>query len=371
MTIPPLDTLPAAPRPPRTRRRDMPSAGAALVWLPSALLVLVLVAGTTVRIVTSGDISTTNVVLPLAAIPYLVVGGVLITRLPRNLVGWLLWLGGMAIAITVITQALADRGLSEAPGSVPGAVWFAWLNTWTGPLALFVVPIFLPLFYPTGRLASARWWLVAMAGIVFVAAWCVAAAFSPFKPGAYPLGVANPLALRGSVGDILEAVPSPPVGLLLLVLAVASLAVRYRRSAGIERAQLKWFAYVGTIAIVAIAVAGGGASATAPPLTTIDILAWLIAISSLGLLPVAIGIAVLRYRLYEIDRLVSRTVAYGLVTILLLAVFGGVILAFQALLAPFTTSSELQPPPGVLPNTSLPGAGSAETHPGLEAGRLA
>ena len=201
-----------------------------------------------------------------------------------------------------------------------------------GPLALFVVPIFLPLFYPTGRLASARWRPVVIVGIVFVAAWCAAAAFSPFKPGAYPAGVANPLALRGSVGGILEAVPSPPVGLLLLVLAVASLAARYRRWAGIERAQLKWFAYVGTIAI---------------------------------------GIAVLRYRLYEIDRLVSRTVAYGLVTILLLAVFGGVILAFQALLAPFTTSSELQPPPGVLPNTSLPGAGSAETHPGLEAGRLA
>ena len=132
MTIPPLDTLPAAPRPPRTRRRDMPSAGAALVWLPSALLVLVLVAGTTVRVVTGGDISTTDAVLPPAAIPYLVVGGVLITCLPRNLVGFQVAIGiavGVRQHVRQGGRTCVDQARRQGRTRCRPASWPTWPPT--------------------------------------------------------------------------------------------------------------------------------------------------------------------------------------------------------------------------------------------------
>jgi hypothetical protein len=130
------------------------------------------------------------------------------------------------------------------------------------------------------------------------------------------------------------------------VLAVASLLVRYRRGSGIERAQLKWFAAVATVTGIAACVniatnSSSGAPASTGILGSISAASNVLLFVGLALLPVAIGIAVLRYRLYEIDRLVSRTVAYGLVTVVLLAVFGGAILLFSALLSPLTGGNTL------------------------------
>jgi uncharacterized membrane protein SirB2 len=305
--------------------------------------VLLLGSGTFVHVASGGDISTTSVVLPIAGITSLSVGIVLVTRLPRHGVAWLLWSIGMLTAITVITQGLADLGLSSHPGSVPGAVWFAWVAAWAGELALFVPAIVLPLLYPTGSPPSPRWRPVEFAAIVAILAWAVSAAFGPFPGGTYPPGVKNPLALGGTAGDVLAQIPTvlDPVLFVLLVLALASLFLRYRRAEGIERQQIRWFAYVGAIAIGALLVAGGASGITGGLGATIDSVAWLTGIGAVALMPIAIGIAVLRYRLFEIDRLISRTLAYGLVTVVLVAVFGGAILALQALLSPLTGGNTL------------------------------
>jgi hypothetical protein len=126
---------------------------------------------------------------------------------------------------------------------------------------------------------------------------------------------------------------------------VASLIVRYRRAAGIERAQLKWFAAAATVTGVAGAVnIGTNWSLTTAPtgaLGTINTVSGFVIWVGLALLPVAIGLAVLRYKLYEIDRLISRTISYGVLTAIVGGLFVGFILVFQAVLAPLTGSNEL------------------------------
>ena len=125
-------------------------------------------------------------------------------------------------------------------------------------------------------------------------------------------------------------------GIVCLPLVAASLVVRFRRSVGTERAQLKWFAAAAAPIGPAYAVGLLTGSATTEPAMTIGNIAFLIVFVGLSLLPVAIGIAVLRYRLYEIDRIISRTISYALVTAVLVIVFGAAIVLLQEVLAPFT-----------------------------------
>jgi hypothetical protein len=126
-----------------------------------------------------------------------------------------------------------------------------------------------------------------------------------------------------------------------LVCVIASLVVRYRRARGAERAQLKWFAYVGLAVVPTLLVGIVTGGATSGPLAIFTNVAWVIAIGGLALLPVTIGIAVLRYRLYEIDRLVSRTISWAAVSAVVGGLFVAVILALQAGLAPVTKSNDL------------------------------
>ncbi len=332
----------SCPQPRLTGRRSARQAAATIIaWGFGAPLLLLLGGGTILHVVSGGDISTTSVVLPIAGMTSLSVGELLVTRLPRHRIAWLLWLIGTLISINVITQALADLGLNSEPGTVPGALWFAWVAGWAGGLALFVPPILLPLLYPTGQPPSRRWRPVVIAGIIAIGAWALAAALSPFPDGTYPPDVRNPLALAGAPGDVLAQlrIALNPILFLLLVLALASVAVRYRRAIGVEREQIRWFAFVGSIAILALAVAGGASGISDDPGATIDSLAWLAGIGAIALFPVAIGIAVLRYRLYEIDRLVSRTISWAIVTTILGGVFVGLILVVQAALAAETSSS--------------------------------
>jgi hypothetical protein len=283
----------------------------------------------------------------LAVASLVTTGAFLVSRLPRHRIGWLLLLGGMGLAASGATSGLADYGLAVHPGSVPGAIWVAWVSQWTWAPEIACLFILLPLFYPSGKLPSPRWRAVVGIGAALVLVGGVASAMSPWAPDPFP--VVNPLALGGTAGNVMSFLNNV-VGTVLVVsggaLAVASLLVRYRRGSGIERAQLKWFAAVATVTGVAALVNIATNSSSGAPAST-GILGFISAASNvllfggLALLPLAIGVAVLRYRLYEIDRLISRTLAYGLVTVVLLAVFGGAILALQALLSPLTGGNTL------------------------------
>ena len=279
----------------------------------------------------------------LAILPAVTVGTILVTRLPANRIGWLLLVGGLLFAVSGGVTGLADFGLNVHPGSVPGAVWLAWLSGWIGLPYIVLAVAYLPLLFPTGQLPSRRWRPVAVTGAVAMVVGSAQSAFTAFTPGTYPPTVRNPLAVGGSVGDLLSLAGTVTVIVIIaaVFLAMASLVVRYRRAVGVERQQLKWFAAVVAIAGPALAIAILTSGDTSGIIAAISGATWVIALISLALLPVAVGIAILRYRRYEIDRLIGRTIGWVVVSGVLVAVFVVVILVIQAALSSVTSSNTL------------------------------
>jgi hypothetical protein len=308
----------------RSRPARWQAVAAWALWAVS--VVFVAISLVTAR--SSGDL-VGSVAQGVAALSFATVGAILASRLPGNVIGWLLALGGLCFALISGAAGLADLGLTVHPGSVPGAIWFAWLTQWIWAPAMGAV-IGLGLVYPTGRLLSARWRGVALAAVLILVFLSFGSAVTPWPDGLFPVG--NPLQIGGGAVAILDDLFALAglIVVLVALLAVASLVIRYRRAAGIERAQLKWFAAVAAICLPALLVG-----------LTLSWVFYLIAFGGFALLPVAIGIAILRYRLFEIDRLISRTISYGVLTAIVASLFVGFILVFQAVLAPVTGSNEL------------------------------
>jgi len=278
----------------------------------------------------------------LVAVAFATVGAILVSRLPGNAIGWLLAAGGLSFALGEGATALGVNGLVAHPGSVPGAIWFAWLSEWIWAPAVGSV-VGLALVYPSGQLVSPRWRPVAAAAIVLFASLSLGSALGPWTDGVVP--VPNPLAINGPIpaDSPVLAVLSDLLGLFAVtvpLLAVSSMVVRYRRVTGVERAQIRWFAAAAAVSVPAFLVSTFlyQAPGTAGVVGNI---AGAIAYVGFALLPVAIGIAILRYRLYEIDRLISRSIAYGAITAILAAVFVAVVLAVRAILGPVTGSSTI------------------------------
>jgi hypothetical protein len=249
------------------------------------------------------------------------VGAIVASRRPENPVGWLLCLSGVAVGTSSFASQYAIHALLARPGSLPAGEALAWIAAWQLPVMIGLQVSYLLLF-PTGRLPSRRWRWTAWLVVAFVLAGVVLSAFSP---GAYlgSLGpIRNPLGIEGLTGayKALLYAGAP----LLFGAAVLSLFVRLRRAEGLERQQLKWFAYAAAmfaLGIVLIVI----------PLA-IDTPSWFVRAATAVFtaagttVPVAIGIAILRYRLYDIDRIINRTLVYGSLTALLAVVYlGGVI----------------------------------------------
>jgi hypothetical protein len=280
------------------------------------------------------------VVMSLA---FATVGALVASRRPQNLIGWLFCWMGLASSIQLIAEQYAVYALLAWPGSLPAGAEMAWAVSWIGIPGTFLIVTFAPLLFPTGRLPSQRWRPVAWLGAVWIV---VATVFGMLRPipatPRYPV-VVSPIGLDESTSEWLGILVALPV-LLIAVACLASLVVRFRHAQGEERQQLKWFAYAGTLLLLAVAVGG-----VALPFVVRqdDWFARIMAVSILpytGLItafPVAAGIAILKYHLYDLDRIIRGTLVYGVLTTSLgLAYWGGVVL-LQALLRPLTQGSDL------------------------------
>src|SRR5215210_7315369 len=244
------------------------------------------------------------------------VGAIVASRRPENPVGWLLCLSGVAVSTSSFTSQYAIYALLAQPGSLPAGEAMAWIAAWTLPIMIGFQVSYLLLF-PTGRLPSRRWGWLAWLIVAFVLAGVITSAVSP---GAYlgSLGpIRNPLWMEGFT-NIYKAILYTLSPVLFLAAAL-SVFMRLRRSVGVERQQLKWLAYAaGGLAIVSILL-----------IITIAIdtprwYAWAtnaILVAVTPGVPIAIGIAILRYRLYEIDFTINRTLVYGSLTVLLALVY--------------------------------------------------
>ena len=303
----------------------------AVVWVGIVTLLMISVAA--VRPGGPIDLGQ-DVVVVLLALSFASVGAVLLVRVPGNRIGWLLTSVGAAVAVGVGAGAIADVGLNVHPGSVPGAVWFEWVAQWASSPVLTLVAGFLPMLYPTGRLPGPRWRPLAILGAAAIAVSVTQSAFTPFSPGSVPAGIESPLVAESSIQSLLTALNSAfqIIGIPLLLVILASVVMRYRRSSGIERQQFKWFAAAAMPAIACFAL--GVATENGPPASiwsVVSTAAYLIALLASVLMPVAIGLAILRYRLYEIDLVFRRTAVYVPLTALLAGIYAASVGLLQKL----------------------------------------
>jgi hypothetical protein len=263
-----------------------------------------------------------------AAVSAVTVGAVLASRRPRHPVGWLLVGLGLSSTAHDLTYSYTRYGLVARPGSLPGAAYLAGLNNGL-VLSWICCASFVMLLTPTGRLPSSRWrrW----AGVTMAAAvvWLLASVVypQPLYPE-YP-EVGNPLAVPGLPQGLLEVV-QPAAGVVVLVslvVAAVSLLGRFRRAHGTERQQLRWLAWGAALAAVALVAAIASLALD----SEVDLLNVALGICA-AVLPLATGAAILRYRLYDIDRIISRTLTYGLLTLLLALGYAAVVLGLGRLL---------------------------------------
>jgi hypothetical protein len=234
------------------------------------------------------------------------IGAVIARRRRGNAVGWTLVAIGFLGALGEAAEAFADSAVAD--GQVGNIVeTAAWLALWVRVPAFALFPFSL-LIFPTGTLLSRRWRPVAWVAGLTAAVGTAAVALSPGRIDAVPT-INNPVGISAAppVLDAIEAV-APGIEIAVAIAAIASLVIRFRRSSGSERHQIGWLMYAGVLLIVAL-----GFAAVAPgPLNE---LSFVVAVLGLLGIPVAIGIAMLRHRLYDIDVVVNRTIVYAALTI--------------------------------------------------------
>jgi hypothetical protein len=262
-----------------------------------------------------------------------VVGAVIARRQPGHPIAWIFLGSGLGAGMAAFAYPYSKYALVTRPGAVPLGMAVAWVSEWawtTGGIPLLSFGL---LLFPNGHLPSPRWRPVAWLAGATLAMFVFGSAFHTGPLANHPT-IPNPLAIDAAeplfrVLQPLSAICFPVV----LICSAASIVVRFRRARGLERQQLKWLAYA--VAVFAVVVA----------LASREWAGWVVAqvaaLLALGFIPVAIGIAILRYRLFDIDRLISRTLVYGLLTALLAGVYTTGVFVAGRLLDPARGRSEL------------------------------
>jgi hypothetical protein len=253
-----------------------------------------------------------NVAVPVA-------GFVVASRRPENRIGWLFLVAGLSLGLGGFSSSYALHTLIASPGSLPAGRVFGWLSNWVWGIAVAMLA-FLFLLFPTGQLRSRQWrpaaWFVGGAFALVTASALIAAT----RTWAHPFSLSGP-AIPGGLTGVLVLLNIVPLSAALLV-SVVAVVVRFAKSSGEERSQLKWCAAAALVLAVEFVVSLWANSAAVNVLQSLAFLC----------LWTSIAIAVLKYRLYDIDRIISRTLAYAIVTGLLIGVYAGlVLLATQVL----------------------------------------
>jgi len=288
-----------------------------VVLLVASLVLLFLSGGATMS---TGTWGTANMafILPVVILAFTLVGTLVSSRLPGNPIGWICLTIGLSFMLAGAADEYNEYALQTRPGFLPGAEYMAWLENWLWVVPVVLIGTFLPLLFPNGRLLSGRWRVMAWLSGAVLISLSISEAFAP-GPLAEAPDVTNPLGIEFA-RDALALVNG--VFLLLPLCFVASalsMILRFRRSVGEERQQLKWFA--SAAALLAITFPFGLVLSS-------RYFADFVTLTFAGL-PVAVGIAILRYRLYDIDRIINRALVYGALSVSLAAVYFGSVVALQ------------------------------------------
>jgi hypothetical protein len=292
------------------------------------------------------------------SLAYPTVGALIASRLPTNLIGWLFFGLGLLYAVRRFTEAYADYALL-VNFALPWGEYVAWFTTWIGFAGPVLAGVFLMLLFPEGRLPSRHWRLVAWIALLAAALTVLGDAFAPGQLRTHPY-IENPFGIVGVIGSELTTyeffaaslVLGTALLLMISLIALCSLFLRMHRARGDERQQLKWFLYAAVPAVVSLSPALLDAMLvhftsnfllfnTAYNYNVIvswDFLTYSIyvAVFAALIVPVFTYIAILKYRLYNIDILINRTLVYGSLTATLVALYFGGIVLLQTLFVALT-----------------------------------
>ena len=261
------------------------------------------------------------------------VGALIAARRPRNPIGWILLADGLLWLLSGVMDYYAVYGLADR-GSVPFPVGVAGINNWLWVPAVGLLGTYVFLLFPDGRLPSKRWRYLAFFSGVVIMLSSVATAFAPGRLQNLG-GMRNPFGLERYPELFAAGLAILALLPLCMVLSALSLVLRYRRSRGEERQQIKWIAFaasvVGLLYLIAMITSFAYPSeAWFQPGSQLwlDLLAYA-ALFSFTLVPIAVGVAMLRYRLYDIDVVINRTLVYGSLTVSLALVYVGSVITLQ------------------------------------------
>ena len=256
----------------------------------------------------------------LLSLTYPTVGAVIASRRPENAVGWIFCLFGLLLVAPNFVAAYTNFSLFAQPAPLPATLYTAWLADTDFEFAgLAMFTALLLLLYPDGRLLERGWGIAAWGVVIGCLLWVLEWATWPGPLYTYR-SIENPFGVSGGAQDVVGALGA--LGVLLTafcwVAAGLSWVYRWERADGRERQQLKWFAYAFFLIVVSV------------------IQPWYLTPPALALLPIAAGIAILRYRLYDIDVVINRTLVYGSLTATLVALYFGSIVLFQTVFVGLT-----------------------------------
>lgn len=303
-----------------------------LTWALVALAVMLLLFSTVITLGNDLTWPLTRSFSWAIALPFMGIGGLIAMRHPGNAIGWIFLGVAVATGLGEATHAYAEYWVSGGGSEVLGeaAAWYANLS-W---IPFILVPAsFLLLLFPDGHLLSPGWRPIAWCAALGIGGVFVTTGLTPGPLEDFPQ-VANPYGWTSPLLDPLTAAV-----FILLLLAVAgsavSLILRFRRAVGVQRLQMKWLAFAGAVAGVTIPIAILGYSVWGETISNVAIMISIIA------LPIAAGMAILRYRLYDIDVIVNRTLVYGALTALLAGFYYGAVVVLQGVLEPITADSDI------------------------------
>jgi hypothetical protein len=294
----------------------------AVAWSVGGLSIAITLGAFVLWALTGAPLDSLSFPDPGIAVAFPLVGALIAARRPENSVGWVMLAMGAGAALTVGSGVYAYAAQITLP-ALPGEEWAGWLQNWVWAIGFVLLANVLLVVFPDGEVPSRRWRAVvavSLANMVFTA---VTAALSPTVAsgvGGTPEPSPFPLTLPKALAEGLQGVGFV-IGLVLMVVCVVGLVRRFRRSSGVLRLQLSWFTYCYAVAVVALlasVVIGGSESST---FSAENVVSELVVAIAIGSIAVGVGVAVFRYRLYDIGRVINRTIVYGLLTAVLVVLY--------------------------------------------------
>ena len=296
-----------------------------LLWAVVAVLtvayVLLVVADSAVRLHVYGYLGA----IPFVCLAFATVGAMIASRVSANAVGWLFLAIALILVSTSDLQVYAVRGLLAAPGSLPFPRVAGWLGSWLWGPGVGLTVVFVPLLFPDGRVPGRRWRIWAWVAAAVVLTQAVAAAIVSIPDTASTLDTSGQFLTNLTRSRVATGVFS--VAYLLIIpmsaLSVASLFVRRGHADAVVRQQLKFFMYAGVIVLLGVVASGVGNTVGSGQGLAYDVSAGIL-VTSVAAVPIAAGLAILRYHLYDIDVVISRTLVYGALAVLITGVYVGI-----------------------------------------------